>query len=494
MYFRLEADREGNPVMTSRLTPEVSAWAALAHPVFQKLPGVPILMTFLTPFWLYQPLKRTVMPVFLGALLLIACGAARPQSADAGIRYHTQTLIVDTVKALPECLRYCLLGFEIRVRYTGVSVEIYVVPRVEHYMTALHVMTSDRFPKEAYIEWAATVGALQKKLLDALARVVPPLLGGTPIHESSGGRTRYGQYGQHQSTNFKETEFMGHPVAILPALVDKNGDMTADTYTEGETGGDDFGVWNADVTNFFNQWVAWSRGCFVDPNACGAPPLFPGNWAMDQFDMEKIIPMIIEAVEASQVNFKAIYKTLLQIGTMVADNVGAGGGVKIDRLLCPNDVDYFFPYYLSGVDALFWRSGWPITDAEHTTTLLNPFSGDRIGTGGAIWAHIYPRHGFVNNDHPGRTAPAIADRGAHLLADSNVRLRPKRTTVYARGDWQNLSPEPTDYCAGNIADLPTPIDAEGGYAHNLWPKFTCPLSEIGVMIGFIPYRYCFHWG
>ena len=40
----------------------------------------------------------------------------------------------------------------------------------------------------------------------------------------------------------------------------------------------------------------------------------------------KIIPMIIEAVEASQVNFKAIYKTLLQIGTMVADNVGAGGG------------------------------------------------------------------------------------------------------------------------------------------------------------------------
>ena len=128
MYFRLEADRAGNPVMTSRLTPEVSAWAALAHPVFQKLPGVPILMTFLTPFWLYQPLKRTVMPVFLGALLLIACGAARAQSADAGIRYHTQTLIVDTVKALPECLRYCLLGFEIRVRYTGVSVEIYVVP------------------------------------------------------------------------------------------------------------------------------------------------------------------------------------------------------------------------------------------------------------------------------------------------------------------------------------------------------------------------------
>jgi len=42
--------------------------------------------------------------------------------------------------------------------------------------------------------------------------------------------------------------------------------------------------------------------------------------------------------------------------------------------------------------------------------------------------------------------------------------------------------------------LPTPIDAEGGYAHNIWPKFTCPLSEIGFYVGFIPYRYCFHWG
>jgi hypothetical protein len=65
------------------------------------------------------------------------------------------------------------------------------------------------------------------------------------------------------------------------------------------------------------------------------------------------------------------------------------------------------------------------------------------------------------------------------------------TSAYAHGDWQNLSPQPTAYCAANIADLPTPIDPEGGYAHNIWPRFECPLSDIGIPVAFIPFRYCF---
>ena len=209
--------------------------------------------------------------------------------------------------------------------------------------------------------------------------------------------------------------------------------------------------------------------------------------------MVEAIDTLIAAVKASGVDFKSIAKTVREIANKVADNLGVGGGVKIDRLLCPNDVCYFYPYYLSGVDALFWRSGWPITDATHTATLFDPFSGDRVGRTGESWGHVYPRHGFLNNDHPGRVAPVINQRGAHLLADASVRLRPKLTTAYARGDWQNLSPEPTPYCEANIADLPTPIDPEGGYAHNIWPRFECPLSEIGILVAFVPYRYCFTW-
>ena len=152
---------------------------------------------------------------------------------------------------------------------------------------------------------------------------------------------------------------------------------------------------------------------------------------------------------------------------------------------------HFYPYYLSGVDALFWRSGAPITDLRHLATLANPFSQDRIGRAPELWSHIYPRHGFANNDHPGRTAPVLAYRSAHLVGDPTVTLRPKRTTGYAHGHWQNLAPQPTLSCAANIADLPTPIDPEGGYGHNIWPRFECPLSDIGIRVGFIPYRYCF---
>jgi hypothetical protein len=445
--------------------------------------------------------KSVICVQALMVAALLAAGTARADPiVDPGKRYHTQEMIVDTIKGLPKCLKYCLLGIEIRIRYTGYTVEVYFVPRVEHHMTALHAMASDRFPKEAYLEWAALVGEIQKQLLDRLARAVPTLMGGTPIVESSGGETRYGQYGHHQSTNFKESEFMGHPVAILPALVDKNGDMTADTYTAGATGagggtggGSGGGSTAIDASGFIDRWSAWAGNCFMDPNPCSMAPAFPGGEISKAFDMVEAIDTLIAAVKASGVDFKSIAKTVREIANKVADNLGVGGGVKIDRLLCPNDVRYFYPYYLSGVDALFWRSGWPITDATHTATLFDPFSGDRVGRTGETWGHVYPRHGFLNNDHPGRVAPVINQRGAHLLADASVRLRPKLTTAYARGDWQNLSPEPTPYCEASIADLPTPIDPEGGYAHNIWPRFECPLSEIGILVAFVPYRYCFTW-
>ena len=158
------------------------------------------------------------------AMLLIASGTGRAATdSKVGDTYTTQSLIKRTIQALPKCLRYCLLGIEIRVRYTGLTLEVFYVPRVEHYLSSLHVMASDRFPLEPYLEWSKTVGALQKALLDRLAQVVPPLLGGQPLVESSGGQTRSGQYGHHQSTNFKEVELFGHPVAWLPLLLDSTG-------------------------------------------------------------------------------------------------------------------------------------------------------------------------------------------------------------------------------------------------------------------------------
>ena len=437
-----------------------------------------------------------------GRIAVLILGLIGPATAaepirDPGVRYNTWEMIGDTIQALPQCIQYCLLGIEIRIRYTGYSVEVYFVPRVEHHLAALHVMTSDRFPKEAYSEWAALVGRIQAMLLDRMAEVVPPALGLPSVSESSGGRTRQGQYDRQQSTNFKEAEIMGHPVAVLPALVDKNGDMTEDTSTRGQTGAlNSYGYGghgkggSNDVGSFITAWTQWASGCFLDPNPCGGGPLFPIKIISQYFQIQDYVDQIY-AMANTVINFKELAKELRAISTRIADNAGGGGGVKIDRLLCPNDVRYFYPYYLSGSDALFWRAGWPITDGQHTATLLNPFSTDRVGKDLETWGHLYPRHGFINHDHPGRVAVVAAARSAHLVATGPVPLRPMLASSYAVGDWQNLSPEPTAYCAANIAELPTPIDAEGGYAHNIWLRFECPLSEIGIPVAFIPYRYCF---
>lgn len=435
---------------------------------------------------------------------------ATPTWADSllvGTRYTTLTLIKDTLAALPACLKYCFLGIEVRLEISLTKVKIWLVPRVEHHLAALHVMASDRFPKEPYIEWAATVGVVQKLLLDQLGQVLFIAISGSPLVESSGGQTRYGRYGDHQSTNFKEVEIIGHPVAVLPALVDKDGAFKKDTYTDGPTGGGgSYGYGsgsggsgvsvtkvNLETKNFITQWGDWAKACIHNPNACGVGPLLPLTLISLYFQIKDLIGQIY-AIANAIVKFQKLAQDLRELTEKLSIDLALGGGIKIDRLLCPNDVKYFYPYYLSGPDALFWRSGWPITDATKTLTLLNPLSSDRVGVGLEIWGHLYPRHGFLNNEHPGHVAPVIAARGADLVADASVKLRPKLTSVYAQGDWQSLSPHPTKYCESHIATLPTPIDAEGGYAYNLWPKFSCPLSDVGKVVAFIPFRFCFKIG
>lgn len=453
---------------------------------------------------LYLTLHTLVLAVLLSGPRL----ALADSILDPGHRYTTPTLIKDTLAALPACLKYCLLGIEVRVRINLTKVQIWLVPRVEHHMAALHVMASDRFPKEPYIEWAATIGVIQKLLLDQLGQVVFLAMSGTPLAESSGGQTRYGRYGDHQSTNFKEVELIGHPVAVLPLLVDGTGNLKKDLSHAGPTGeGGSYGYGSGgsgesvissgkldiDTKNFITRWGDWAKSCIHNPNACGIGPLLPLAIISLYFEIKNFIQQIY-AIANALIKFQKLAQDLRDIVEKVKLDLALGGGIRIDRLLCPNDVKYFYPYYLSGPDALFWRSGWPITDLTKSLTMLNPLSSDRVGVGLEIWGHLYPRHGFLNNEHPGHVAPVIAARGADLVADSSVSLRPKLTSVYARGDWQSLSPHPTAYCESNIATLPTPTDSQGGYAYNIWPKFSCPLSDVGSVVAFIPFRLCFKVG
>lgn len=429
---------------------------------------------------------------------------------SVGSRYNTLQLVTRTMEAFPQCLKYCVVGIELRMKVTPVSVKFYFVPRVEHHMAAYHVMTSDRFPLEPYKEWAAIAGRLQKIMLDLTANYLGMLPGIDGINESGGQLTRYGQRGEHQATSFKEGEVMGHPVAILPSLLDGQGNLKDFEWGSSGTPNNSNGGPNQqeqDQANgvfiqFVENWSQWAALCFLKPLSCPfIQPLLPYDLITAFLNVQEAIKAVIAAFEllADVIDFVNMAKEIYELAQAIGDaQFGVSAGVRIDRLLCPNDVDVFYPYYLSGADALIWRAGYPINDAHKTTTLLNPFSEDRVGRQGELWGHLYPRSGFLNHDHPGKTAPVIALRSIHLLPDEDVKYRAKTTVkdIIASdtgvvGEWQAVSPKPTDYCVSDITKLPIQNDEAGGYAYNFWPKYTCPLSEVGSVIAYFPIRVCF---
>ncbi len=436
--------------------------------------------------------RLAVWLAVLALCLLLALPGGTPRAQPVpdvdGARYNTAELINRTLSAMPSCLNYCLLGIELRMRVTLTGVRFYLVPRVRHYMASMHVMAFDEPTREPYREWAGIMGTVQKFMLDRLANLLT-------VVESGGRRTRYAQHGRHQATRFKETALMGHPVAIVPSLLDGSGTVREPDYDAlGDYDPPNGAEYNRVISRFVDAWADRARGCIGDPLACPVlQPAFPADFLRRYFDLVEAYRTIASAMEtlAQVMELVEMAGELREIAALIGGDFGVGGSVRVDRLLCPVDVTPFYPYYLSGPDALFWRSGWPITDARHTATVLNPFSSDVIRYREELWGHIYPRHGFLNHDHDAKAAVVMSERGAHLVSDPSVRLRPVSTNRHVEGHWQKLSPGPTGYCAPSSTELPVPIDDAGGYGYNIWSENVCSLSDVGSVVAFIPYRVCF---
>ena len=153
---------------------------------------------------------------------------------------------------------------------------------------------------------------------------------------------------------------------------------------------------------------------------------------------------------------------------------------SIDRLLCRMTWTISFPITCPG-----WTrcSGAPggVTDGNIPRRCSIPFSGDRIGAGarsGRISIRVMALSATIIPAAPRRPSPIVAPsagRRSRFAPQTDHGLRPGRLA-------ESLAGAPR-IIARAISPLPTPIDAEGGYAHNLWPKFTCPLSGSGVLIG-----------
>jgi hypothetical protein len=174
---------------------------------------------------------------------------------------------------------------------------------------------------------------------------------------------------------------------------------------------------------------------------------------------------------------------------------------RATRLFCPSNVLPFQPYYLSYADALFWRTGFPITDgpisgANHSLTILNPLSNDTLGSGLEVWGHLYPREGTVNSNHDAKTASVAAWRGYDVMktdaGKGRIGVPPPLGYDTGSETWQMIYPVERSCAAtpyypddGLGMDF-MQTNEEGSYAWNVYHVYECCANTRGRKILEVP--------
>jgi integrating conjugative element protein (TIGR03756 family) len=168
--------------------------------------------------------------------------------------------------------------------------------------------------------------------------------------------------------------------------------------------------------------------------------------------------------------------------------------------LCESETTSFYPYFMSGLDALSWRMEIP--------EMFYPASwipGQReIGNWPShTWGSVYPRTGWTTQAEEPKAAAINAQRAGDIVtradqphiytaiepsASSSQRIwspGPLVESDPSTGEWQMLFPEAETSCAVfGTNDLGTAtgwgggrVDEEGDYVWNLWRPYSCCEQE-----------------
>ena len=116
---------------------------------------------------------------------------------------------------------------------------------------------------------------------------------------------------------------------------------------------------------------------------------------------------------------------LLQQESLQFNEADVIGGPAVDfldfgKFLCKSSVKPHFPYFVSLVDHKAWRSGFPDSERLEANT-----PGEReIGNWPShTWGSVYPRSGFLFQEHPGKAAAVISQRAIDVvLGDSSGHI------------------------------------------------------------------------
>ena len=437
--------------------------------------------------------KKWLRQLALAAGVALACTS---QPAHAG--FGTAELVSTTISQIPDCLDYRILGLSLRVIWTPYGPYYFWTLHVGHTVPAMVNQSHPYLDEMPWEDYSRLLGSAYRAASEAIVHV--GFLGLADNVEIGAGRYKHHKFGKHYAPQHYESALIGHPAMIIfqktgggeksgggnggsgssassPEKQKAPSNPTNSRYFQGtgnvpRNNGGNAGNGNGQQqpppgAGFLNRWQnkGSGQGQFTDQErqSLGYDETMSQIDGADYTDYDRANDSVTSAVDGY--------------------DVSTGG-----RYFCILPYTPFWPYYLSGLDSILWRHGWPLVDLHRIWNPLWP--GPRIApsTGTILpetWGHLYPRYGTVDHVDDAKASAVIARRGLDILADPQIGRVYWPTPAPSGVAWSKVYPEQVS-CHKNIAHTGTKRIEERQYAWTSWFYATCDLDERGQLVLRIP--------
>jgi hypothetical protein len=441
-------------------------------------------------------------------------------SENTGQTFVLKELIGTSINGMLDssCGGWCITGVCAHWKWgfsltKGAYMYTIVSPRIKHALPELLISAYDDVGEEPLKEWRDSFG----KVISTSNTTVGSMLG--LFDGLQGGRSDPLEQGQHQTISFKEVDIVGHPMSILPDLINEGAAPSLSGYRVPEYL-DDSPVKSAVIDTGTTDKLE-KTGFGFDPDKIRIPTMDEVVNTIKQklvaaiqaFQIIQQIEAVLQAVQTIK-KIKENVNTILDgfEATSMAAIASSGWGVlakprfRAPKLFCPTNIKPFQPYYLSFADAFWWRSGYPITDGplsgtDHSKTIINPFSTDTLQKVNKvtdvftkeIWGNLYPRDGTLNQSHDAKTGSVLAWRAMDVLktvVKPGYRVGVDLPHSIEGGKWQMIFPEVKScrvdpyYPQGKDLKVDSlKPSGYGGYAWNYYMTYECCSNTSGNKIG-----------
>lgn len=393
----------------------------------------------------------------VGKKTLVAVAMALAFMQPARADFSSLDLGQTNLEQLTDCLEYTVHGLTLRMVIRKFRVYFYWTPNISHFSPDMLSMSHPELNDMPYTEYGRIFGPALKQVSNVgFAKMLGAATGLGGNLEIGGGRYQHKDWGKHQAVQFAENSVVGNPSAMIIEAFSWQGLNIPEAEQSGhEVSNEESSKYLAD---FAEGKAKWSENF---------NQAFQYNQVMQALSSSPVIEQI---------------KTLVQQIDIAVSTLGGRVG---NSPFCPVNQQAFQPFYFSGIDAYAWRLGYPITDPDKSSEVLNPFA-QSIGADKEVWGYLYPREGAVNHQEGAKVAAVVAARSADVLANGGIgRIYKEPKYKMGKLAWSSVYPQ-ASACHRQIPNTVSVTDAKEQYAWTLWTNHRCDLYRRGKAIAFIP--------